>query len=144
MRKLSMYFISVLVVMLNASLTIAIVQENSSMKEISNMTSNNTILNDNLLNNTTSGNISLNAPAANNTSVNITKPKNIESINNTSANTSINLSTVQSKQSNETVFTIGNNATDNISTYKLDVPTLPAKNASNMWYIIQAKPHGYV
>ncbi|MGA9098983.1 MAG: hypothetical protein WB392_08650 [Methanotrichaceae archaeon] len=130
--------------MLNASLTIAIVQENSSMKEISNMTSNNTILNDNLLNNTTSGNISLNAPAANNTSVNITKPKNIESINNTSANTSINLSTVQSKQSNETVFTIGNNATDNISTYKLDVPTLPAKNASNMWYIIQAKPHGYV
>lgn len=139
MSNLSMCFISVLVVISNASLTIAIAQENSSMDKISNITLNNTILN-----NTTPGNTSLNTSAANNTSVNITKPESIEPMNNTNANTPINLSTAQSEQSDNAVFIIGGNATSNISTHNVDIPTSPAKNASDLWYVIQAKPHGMV
>ncbi len=75
----------------------------------------NTTLNNTLLNSTTPGNISLNASGMNDIG-----------------------------QSKEAYFTISSNATGNRSTYNLDVPTAPAKNASNLWYIIQAKPHGYV
>lgn len=127
-------------VLISVSLTTAIIQENSSIKEISNATSNNTILN-----NMTSNNASLNTSTANSsTSVNITKPKSIESMSSAGAKTSANLSTDQSEESNETFFKIGNDAAENNSSYKLDAPTLPSKNASYLWYIIQAKPHGMV
>ena len=143
MSNLSMCFISVLVVILNASLTISIAQENSSMDKISNMTFNNTLLNNTIPNNATPGNTSLNTSAANNAYV-IAKPKSIESMNNTGTNTTINLSTAQANQSDEAIFIIGSNATSNKSAYNIDIPTLPEKNASYLWYVIQAKPHGMV
>ncbi len=144
MSNLAICFISVLVVIINASLTLAITQENSSMDNISNMTLNNTVLNNTLLNNTTPGNTSLIAPATSNILVNLAKPKGIETVNDISANTSIKVSTAQPKQSDEDTFVIGSGAISNESSLNVDVPASPAKNASNLWYVIQAKPHGMV
>ncbi|MFB3763623.1 MAG: hypothetical protein ACE14P_00075 [Methanotrichaceae archaeon] len=145
MSSLSVCLIGILVIF-SASLIIAIAQENSSMDNISNMTLNNTVLNNTILNNTIQnntapGNTSLNASAENNTSVNIAKPESIKPVNNTDANTSINLSTVQS---GEAVFIIGNDVIGNKSAYNVDIPAPSAKNASNLWYVVQAKPHGMV
>ena len=127
------YLIGALVIIMSLSLTQAIIQENSSIEENYNIT----------LNNTTHGNMSLSSSSMEITNVGTTMPENIKSINNSSTNTSTNLPKNESKQSNGTIFTVGSGSMSNKSAHILDIPTLPAKNASYLWYIIQAKPHGY-
>ena len=78
---------------------------------------NNAALNNTVLNNTTLSNTSLNLSAVNYTVINAT---------------------------NETAFMIGNGVEGNKSVYKIGLPIKPAKDASKLWYVIQAKPHGYV
>jgi hypothetical protein len=108
---------------------IACAQENSSSK----WSSNNTLPDDIPSVNTSSSTL-----AYNNT------PTGTESMNNNkSIIASANLSAQLSNQFNDTFFTVGFGEMSNESAYDLDAPTSPAKNASNLWYIIQATPHGY-
>jgi hypothetical protein len=132
MNNSFVYIIGALFIIMSISSTIAITQGNSSQKEICNMTVNSTLLND-----TTPCSISTNISDPNN------KPELIESMNNNKGATSTNLSASRSEQSNEIPFTVGSGTMSNESAYNLDMPTSPAKNASNLWYVIQAKPHGY-
>jgi hypothetical protein len=78
---------------------------------------NNTTLNNTVLNNTTLSNTSLNLSAMNYTVLNAT---------------------------NETSFMIGDWVEGNKSVYEIGLPIKPAEDASKLWYVIQAKPHGYV
>lgn len=122
------------VIIMSISLTFAIIQENSSTRGVQEIT----------LNNTTFKNTSLNSSPNNDTNTNITIPENIGFMNSSTANVSSNLSGDESKQSSGTFFAVGSGSISNESAHNLDIPTSPAKNASYLWYVIQAKPHGYV
>jgi hypothetical protein len=72
-------------------------------------------------------NVTLNNAILNNTSM------NFSATNKTAINTT-----------NETALIIGNVSEGNKSAFKLDLPINPVINASKLWYVIQAKPHGSV
>lgn len=90
--------------------------------------------NDTNLNNTTLNNTTLT-----NTTSNIVP----NSTNNSSINASDKLSTPQFVPTNESVFMISS-IERNRSAFEIGTPTRPTRNASGLWYLIQAKPHGYV
>jgi uncharacterized membrane protein YjgN (DUF898 family) len=68
-------------------------------------------------------------------------------LNNTAfGNTSMNFSSTNKtviNTTNETAFVIGNGIGEN-ATFRIDLPIKPVNNASKLWYVIQAKPHGTV
>ncbi len=127
------YLIGALVITISLSLTQAIIQENSSIEENYNITFNNTTLE----------NASLASSGIENANANVTAPENDKLMNNISDSAITNRPASEPKQSNGTYFTVGSGYISNNSARNLDVPALPAKNASYLWYIIQAKPHGY-
>ena len=78
---------------------------------------NNVTLNNTTLNNIALSNTSMNLSATNKTVINIT---------------------------NETAFMIGNGIGGNKSAFEIGLPIKLVNNASKLWYVIQAKPHGTV
>jgi hypothetical protein len=63
--------------------------------------------------------------------------------NTTPMNNSANISATNNT-TNPIVFVIGEATGGNKSAFELGSPIQQTRDASDLWYLIQAKPHGYV
>jgi hypothetical protein len=89
----------------------------TSLMIVTSQEYNNVTLNNIFLNNTVLSNTSMNFLATNKMVINTT---------------------------NVTALMIGNGIGGNKSAFEIGLPIKPVNNASKLWYVIQAKPHGTV
>jgi len=135
MNTMNIYFTGLLVAMAVASSAVVTAQ------------SGNETLNSTVLNPGNMSNINLTPTAANNTALNTSAAEETKPSVNDSINDSINASSgslsLQSGSSPNVIFAIGE-ADGNNSPFNIGTPERPARDASKLWYLIWAVPHGYV
>ena len=74
--------------------------------------------------------------------MNVTEGKEAGMENVTTTSISSGNSTARPQIPNWTYRVIGRGMRSNESAYRMDAPNQSWKNASDLWYVIQAKPHG--
>jgi hypothetical protein len=131
MNTKNIYFTGLLI-------AVAVASAAAVTAQIGNETLNNTTLNPGNM-----SNINLTQPAVNNTALNTSATEEAKPSGNNSINASAGPFSLPSGQSHRIAFVIGE-ADGNNSAFNIGTPERPARDASKLWYLIWAVPHGYV